>query len=113
MGLFGPEWDTPPTEVKPKRPKKPRKRPIVPDWLAELLACGHCGRPRVTRTGEYAACPRPGCAKLIPRSQVNKAIAEAREARAEANPDTPELVRCLRMAWRYLRGKMRRKGEPC
>lgn len=117
MGLFGPEWEKPETPVIPKRQPKPRKRPICPEWIAELLACENCGRPRVSGTGNVrgavAACVTPGCAKLVPRAMVNKKIADGRNSRVGEELPTPELARCLRIAWQYLRGKRRRKGETC
>lgn len=112
MGLFGPEWDTIPKPKPEPRPKKPRKRSVCPDWLADLLVCSNCRRPLVG-AADYAACRVPGCSKLIQRSVVVVKVKAARDAEEETNPDTPDLARCLRMTWRYLRGRMRRKGEPC
>jgi hypothetical protein len=117
MGLFGPEWEKPEPPVKEKRQPKPRKRPICPDWIAELLACENCGRARVSGTGNIrgavAACVMPGCAKLVPRAMVNKSIADTLADRVGEPPEKKELARCLRIAWQYLRGKRRRKGESC
>lgn len=106
--LFGPEWSTaePPNPVP--RPKKARKVPVVRDWIAAACECENCGRPRIAGREYIAACEIPGCSKLLTRGLVAKNIERARAAVMESEPDQPKLVQCVRMAWRYMRGRMRR-----
>lgn len=110
--LFGPDWVVTEPPKPAKKSSKPRKRPVVPDWIAEILACENCGRPRVGgKSGEYAGCVIPSCSKLWPASLVRERIESGRITEAESAPDTPDPARCLRLAWRYLRGRLRRKDD--
>lgn len=107
--LFGEEWNRPEPVKRVKKPRKPRPLPVVPEWIAELLVCENCGAQRVAGgSGMYAVCQKPGCSKMIQRVNVKEKIEKTRAALVESDPDTPELAQCLRLAWKYLRGRMRR-----
>lgn len=110
--LFGAEWDRPTPVKKPKKLRKPRPLPVVPDWIADLLVCENCGSQRVAgSSGCYAVCQKPGCSKMLDRPHVKEKIDAARKALVESEPDTPELAQCLRLAWKYMRGRMRRGDQ--
>lgn len=85
---------------------KSKRRRFVPEWLADLLACPQCGRPRVETPSGYMGCRMAGHVRLV----TPGGVAELVESGWDVNRARTRMgVRgAVKLAWSYLRGTVPR-----
>lgn len=85
--------------------KSKRKR-TCPAWLADLLACPHCGRPLVETPSGYMGCRMAGHVRLVTPEHVASLVESGWKVHAAR---TRLGVRgAVKLAWSYLRGAIPR-----